>query len=148
MGSLAAGLVFGQPGTGWRAGQGGNFDPAQMVRMRVDRMAQRLNLTDAQKTQALKIFTDAETATQPIFTSIQQNHASLRDAVKKNDLATIDQVALTLGGLDGQITAIQAKADAAFYAILTPDQQSRYGTGPGGGRYGGGMMGRPGWGRQ
>lgn len=151
MGVVAAGLVLGQqstPGRGRRGMMGGNFDPAQMVQMRVDRLAQRLSLTDAQKTQATKIFTDAQTASQPIITSIQDNHTSLRDAVKKNDLGAIDQLSSTIGGLNGQLTSIQAKADAAFYAILTPDQQSKYGTGGMAGRFGGGMMGRPGWGRQ
>ena len=69
---------------------------------------------------------------------------SLVDAVKKNDTAAIDQVSANIGTLQGQLTAIQSKADAAFYAILTPDQQSKYHIGPmgGPGGMGPGMMGR------
>ncbi len=153
MGVVSLGLALGQqstPGRGRRGMMGGgNFDPAQMVQMRVDRLAQRLSLTDAQKTQATKIFTDAQTAAQPIHTSLQQNRTSLRDAVQKNDLGAIDQVSSTMGGLEGQLTSIQSKAEAAFYVILTPDQQAKYGTrGMGGGGMMGMPMGRPGWNRQ
>jgi hypothetical protein len=46
--------------------------------------------------------------------------------------------------LNGQLTAITAKAEAAFYAILTTDQQKIYATLPQGGRGGpGGPMGPP-----
>lgn len=152
MSAVSAGLVLGQPdpgpGRGRRGMMGGNFDQSQMVEMRVNRLTRRLGLTDAQKIQATKIFTDVHAASQPVVTSLRQNQASLRDAIKKNDLGAIDQLSSTIGGLQGQLTSIHAKAEAAFYAILTPDQQSKYRTGPfgmGGGMgpgYGGGMMNR------
>jgi len=49
-------------------------------------------------------------------------------------------VAANIGLLTGQIQAIQSKANAAFYAILTADQQTKFdqigfggfGPGPGG----------------
>jgi Spy/CpxP family protein refolding chaperone len=153
---VSLGLVFGQQsgaGRGRRGmGANGNFDPAAMLQRRIDMLASRLGLTADQKTQATKIYTDAQTAAQPIHTSIQQNRQSLSDAVKKNDAGAIDQLSSSIGLLDGQALAIQSKADAAFYAILTPDQQAKYGqAGPGGGgpgRFGGAPMGRPGWGRQ
>jgi Spy/CpxP family protein refolding chaperone len=130
-----------------------NFDPAAMLQRRIDMLTQKLSLTPAQVTQATKIYTDAQTATLPIQTGIQQNHQSLRDAVKKNDSGAIDQLSATIGTLEGQATSIQSKAEAAFYAILTPDQQAKYGQrgpgGPGGARFGGAPMGgRPGWNRQ
>jgi len=54
------------------------------------------------------------------------------------------------------VLSIQSKAEAAFYAILTPEQQAKYAEGPGGmgggprgmGGRGAGRMGRPDWGRQ
>lgn len=153
LGVASLGLVFGQaPGRGQRGmGGPGNFDPAAMLQRRIDNLSERLGLTDAQKTQATKIFTDAQTAAQPIRASIQQNHQSLREAVKKNDLGAIDQLSAGIGNLEGQAMSIQSKAEAAFWALLTPDQQAKYGQrggGPGRMGGGGGPMGRPGWGRQ
>src|SRR5215831_14544584 len=94
-------------------------DPATMIQMRVSMLTSQLSLTDAQKTSATTIFTDAYTASQSIQSSLRTNRQSLSDAVKKNDTATIDQLSVTTGTLTGQLTAIQTKADAAFYAILT-----------------------------
>ena len=94
-------------------------DPATMAQMRVNRLATELSLTDAQKTTALSIFTTAYTAAQTVQTNLQTNRQSLATAVKNNDAATIDQLAAASGTLSGQLTAINSKADAAFYAILT-----------------------------
>lgn len=150
---LSLGISFAQfgPGGGRRGmGAGANFDPAAMLQRRIDMLTQRLSLSDTQKTQATKIFTDAQTAAQPLQASIQQNQTSLQAAVKKNDLGAIDQLSSAIGGLHGQVLSIQSKADGAFYAILTPEQQAKYAEGPGGGMggRGAGRMGRPEWGRQ
>lgn len=147
--ALSAALTFAQgPGGRGPRGDGGTPpDPAQMVTMRVNMLAQRLSLTDAQKTQATKIFTDAVAAATNARTSIQDSHTKLTDAIKSNNSTAIDQLAVTIGQMEGQLTAINAKAEAAFYAILTPDQQAKYtpGRGPGmmGGRggFGGQRMG-------
>jgi hypothetical protein len=123
-------------------------DPATQAKMRVNMLSAQLNLTDAQKTSALSIFTAATTAAQTVQTSLQANRTSLADAIKANNTATIDQLAVTAGTLEGQLTAIDAKADAAFYAILTADQKTLYDSmphgGPGFGRGGPGGPGGPG----
>ncbi len=134
---LTAGLALAQ---GPRGGQMGGTppDPQAMIQMRVNFLASRLNLTDAQKTQATTIFTNAYNAGQSVRSSLQSNQQSMLNAVKKNDTAMIDQLAVTEGTLHGQLTAIQMKAEAAFYAILTADQQKLYDSMP----HGGGPMGR------
>jgi Spy/CpxP family protein refolding chaperone len=140
MAALSAALVFAQ-----RQGPGrmnGNPpDPASMIQMRVNRLAAELNLTDAQKAQATTIFTDAHNAGQSIRTSMQSNRQALSDAVKKNDTAAIDQLSATAGALSGQMTAIDSKAEAAFYAILTDDQKAKFDSMP---RFGPGGPGGPG----
>lgn len=118
-------------------------DPQTMIARRVDFLTTLLNLSDAQKAQALTIFTDAAKAGQTVRTELQANHDSLRAAVKKNDTATIDALAIAAGTLSGQMTAIESKADAAFYAILTADQQAKYDAMPRG-RGGPGGPGGPG----
>ncbi len=116
-------LAFAQ---GPRNGGGSPPDAATMIKMRVEFLANRLNLTEAQKTQATAIFTDAHTASETLRTNMQTARQSLLAAVKKNDTAAIDQLAVTIGALTGQLTAIESKAEAAFYSILTADQQAQY----------------------
>ncbi len=104
-----------------------------MVQMKVAYLTSLLSLTSAQQTQATTIFTNAVTAGQTIHTSLQTDQDSLATAVKANNTATIEQVSAAMGTLQGQLTAINAKADAAFYAILTADQQTKYDSMPHGG---------------
>ncbi|MBZ5584576.1 MAG: Spy/CpxP family protein refolding chaperone [Acidobacteriia bacterium] len=128
---------------------GAPLDPQTMVQMRVARLAVELNLTDAQKASVTTIYTNAYTAGQSLETSLQTNRQSLSDAIKKNDTAAIDQLCAANGVLTGQLTAIDSKAEAAVYAILTADQKTLYDSMPRGGPGGrGGRMGPMGFGPQ
>lgn len=100
-------------------------DPATRVQHRVARLTALLNLTADQASQATTIFTNAQNALAPFQTSLSQARQALPAAVKSNAAATIDQLATQIGSATAQITAIQNKADAAFYAILTADQQTK-----------------------
>ncbi|MBC8167274.1 MAG: Spy/CpxP family protein refolding chaperone [Bryobacteraceae bacterium] len=121
--ALSAAFLLAQgPGTRF----GSPPDPARMIERRVNMLANRLTLTDSQKSQATVIYTQAQTAGATIRTSIQPIFTSLSTAVKSNATATIDQLSAQLGTLTGQLTAIDRKADAAFYVILTPEQQAKF----------------------
>lgn len=136
----AAALTFAQTSTtGTASGTATPPTPATLAQMKVNRLAIQLGLADAQKTSALSIFTTAYTNAQTPQTNLQTAQTSLRDAIKANNTAQIDQLATTIGTLQAQITSINAKADAAFYALLTADQKTLYDTHPGGGRGPGGM---------
>jgi len=112
-------------------------DPATIVQNRVARLTTLLGLSTTQASQATTIFTNAQTALAPFETSLTQARQALPAAVQSNATATIDQLATTIGSATAQITSIQNKADAAFYAILTADQQTKLGQG--GGRGAGGF---------
>lgn len=117
-------------------------DPATVVANQVARLTQLLTLTTAQATQATTIFTNALTAVTPLQTTLNTDRTSLQAAIKTNSTATIDQLATSIGALTGQIIAIQNKADAAFYAILTTAQQTTLDSSGGfGGRGGPGGFG-------
>ena len=118
-------------------------DPATMVQRHVAHLTTLLSLTTAQQTQATTILTNAATANSGLSANMKTAHQSLSDAVKKDDLATIDSAATTLGGLSGQRIGTDAKAQAAIYAILTPDQQTKLTAleSQGGWHQGMGMMG-------
>lgn len=123
----------------------GTPDPQTMAERRVNMLVRLLNLTDAQKASATTIYVDAYSASQNLQTSLRSNRESVSEAVKKNDTAAIDSLALTLGTLTGQIAAIEGKAEAAFYLLLTADQKTKYDSVPRGGPMGPGGRGPAGF---
>jgi Spy/CpxP family protein refolding chaperone len=129
-------------------------NPATIAERQVNRFTRLLGLTDAQQQQATRIFTDAGTAAVGLFASIRTVREDLHAAVQHNDLGTIKLDAAKIGDLTNQLTVAEATAQASFYAILTPDQQTRLtqfearrrgrfgpGFGPGPGGMGPGGMG-------
>lgn len=146
--ALSAAMAFAQHGPRAAGMAGTPPDPATMIQNRVDHLATLLTLTDAQKTQAITIFTTAQTANTALRTQEQTARTALETAVKANDVAGITVAANTLGTLSAQRLANDAKAQAAFYALLTADQKTKFDTlhqgGPGfggPGPRGMGMMG-------
>jgi Spy/CpxP family protein refolding chaperone len=112
-------------------------DPAKFVQRRIEHLTSELSLTTAQQQQATTIFTNAATGAAALRDGSTTARQSLSAAVKANDTTGIDLASTTIGNLTGQLTAINAKADAAFYQILTPDQQTKFNSlrgsgGPGG----------------
>lgn len=101
-------------------------DPQKMLQGRVDRLANQLNLTEAQKSQAAKIFGSSAQTVQTLRQQLHGTRKSLQAAVKANDPGQIDQLSNALGALTAQFTAIESKTEAQFNAILTPDQQARH----------------------
>lgn len=111
-------------------------DPATRIAMKVTMLTARLSLTEAQKTQATTIFTQAATESATPRATSETLRTQLRDAVKTNNIGTINQLTITLGTLSGQLTAIELRAEAAFYAILTAEQKTKYDAGQGHGGFG------------
>ncbi len=101
-------------------------DPAQMVQHRVDFLTQKLGLSTEQQQQATTIFTNAATNAQSSHDQMKAARESLQAAVTKNDGAAIDQAANSMANLMAQLISTHAKAEAAFYQTLTPDQQAKY----------------------
>ena len=87
------------------------------------RLAQALNLSDAQKEQAKTIFQQAKQNAQPLAQQLKQNREALAAAVKANDAAQIHSLAAQQGNLRGQMVAIRSEAMAKVYSTLTPDQK-------------------------
>jgi Spy/CpxP family protein refolding chaperone len=123
----AAGMTFAQttPAPGNPAPGTGTGRRA-FVQHRFQRMAQALNLTDAQKEQAKAAFQQARQDAQPIRAQLKQNRQSIADAVKAGKSeAEIRELAGTTGTLAGQLAAIRATTWAKVYATLTPDQRDK-----------------------
>ena len=111
--ALAAGMLLADtPAAQNRQGRG------------IERMSTVLGLTDAQKAQAKAIFDAEHQAAQPLFKQIRTLRQSLHSAATGGG-GDVDQLSSQLGTLTGQLSAIHTKSMAQFYAMLTPDQQTK-----------------------
>ena len=91
---------------------------------RVQMLTQKQSLTAEQQSQAKAIFASARSSESALRASLKTSHQALNDAVKSNNPASIEQLAASMGNLTAQLTVAEAKARAAFYQILTPEQRS------------------------
>jgi Spy/CpxP family protein refolding chaperone len=138
---LTAGILFGQTA-------GTPPTPAQRIANQVSRLTTLLSLNSAQQTQATAIWTQEQTALSGVRDNMRTAHTALKTAIEANDTATIAAQATQIGELTTQEISARATAEAAFYAILTADQQTKFKQlrgGPGGfGGHGPGGPGGPG----
>ena len=84
-----------------------------------------LSLTTAQRQQAAAIFAGAANARISVSSSLKAGRKALRDAVKNNDTGSISQASTAIGSLTSQHISYGALANAAFFQLLTPDQQTK-----------------------
>ena len=121
--ALSASFIWSQTTSGTPLPQ---RTPAQIAAARVARLTKLLDLTSAQQATATTIFTTEETTLAGLATNFQTQHSALQTAVLGNDPAAITAAAGQIGTLTTQRVTADANARAAFYAILTPDQQTKY----------------------
>jgi Spy/CpxP family protein refolding chaperone len=100
-------------------------DPAKMAQRHLDFLTKQLSLTPQQQQQASSIFSEAASNAKATHDQMRTAHDSLKAAIQKNDSAGIEQAANTIGNLTTQMISSHAKAQAAFYQTLTPDQQTK-----------------------
>ncbi|HEX9254694.1 MAG TPA: Spy/CpxP family protein refolding chaperone [Candidatus Angelobacter sp.] len=100
-------------------------DPAKMAQHRIDFLTKQLSLTPQQQQQATTIFGEITNNAKATHDQMRTAHDNLKAAIQKNDAAGIEQAANTIGTLTTQMTVAHAKAQAAFYQILTPEQQAK-----------------------
>ena len=101
-------------------------DPQQHIQDHVKFLTTVLSLTPQQQQQATTIFTNASASHSQVHDSMKTAHQALETAIKNNDAAGIEQASTQIGNLIAQMTASHAKAQAAFYQILTPEQQTKF----------------------
>ena len=98
------------------------------AREMVDQMASRFALSESQKQQALVVYMKVEEDSRPLEMKIGEQRMALRDAVKNGVPEwQIDQMAGAVGALTAQITAIETKGEARFYALLNAEQRQKWG---------------------
>jgi Spy/CpxP family protein refolding chaperone len=128
IGALAAGMAFAQaasPSTSGNPPAGAHRAAPNRARQHLDDIAQKLNLSDAQRQQFHTIFREARQSAMPIREELRANRQALAAAVKTDKTGEIQQLATTRGKLMGQMTAIYSEARAKFYQTLTPEQRAK-----------------------
>jgi Spy/CpxP family protein refolding chaperone len=100
-------------------------DPEKMAQHHLDFLTKQLSLTAQQQQQATTIFSGVANNAKATHDQMRTAHDSLKAAIQKNDTAGIEQAANTIGTLTTQMTVTHAKAQAAFYQTLTPEQQTK-----------------------
>lgn len=107
------------------AQQGNPPDPAKMGQHRIEFLTKQLSLTAQQQQQATTIFGEIGNNAKATHDQMRTAHDNLKTAIQKNDAAGIEQAANAIGSLNTQMILAHAKAQAAFYQILTPEQQAK-----------------------
>ena len=87
-------------------------------------MAQRLNLTDAQKTQIHQLRETTRQQNQQLFADVRSKRQELHALTNANDPRAGD-VHAQLEALRPQLKAVRQEQHAAFVNILTPDQRTQ-----------------------
>jgi Spy/CpxP family protein refolding chaperone len=100
--------------------------PAQQVANKVARLTAILTLTPAQQGTATTIFTTEQSALSTVGASMKTARTALKTAVLANDTAGISTQSAAIGSLTTQEVQAQSTANADFYAMLTPTQQTQY----------------------
>jgi Spy/CpxP family protein refolding chaperone len=101
-------------------------NPATMAQHRVKFLTTLLTLNASQQTSATTIFTNQYTANAAPQASLRTYRQNLKTAIQNNDAGSMSQAANQIGTLTAQITLTDAQADAQFYQILSPVQQTQW----------------------
>jgi protein CpxP len=116
--ALVTGMVFAQ-GPGLGLGKAG-------LRGAGRRVANQLDLTDAQKQQARSIMEQTRRDAAPLRQELKQNRKALNEAVQAGKSeAEIRQLAAAQGNTLGQLLALRSQARARMVSQLTPEQKAK-----------------------
>jgi len=132
-GTLAFTPAFGQPGPGFRGpgGHGGHGGPGDGFAGPhfLGRLADKLDLTDAQREQAKAILEAERTANEPTVEELQANREALRAASRfgafEENEAEITSLAQRQGELHALLIVSKERVKSQLYQILTPEQQQQ-----------------------
>ena len=107
---------------GWGGGCRGNHQHHNFRKL-----AKKLALTDAQKSQVKTIFQGNKVVVKPIFASLHAEQKKLHalmhaDPLDDAAVAAIRAETATIAGIQGDLNVNRAKVGAQFRAILTPAQ--------------------------
>jgi protein CpxP len=122
---LGASLAFAAAGEGHEGGNGWGRHGGKRGGFGA-KLAQELNLTDAQKTQIKSIRKASHEQNAAFF---EQSRATMKQfftAKKANDTATMDSLKPAMEANRTQMKQIRAAEETSIAAVLTPDQNAKW----------------------
>lgn len=120
--TLSASLAFAGPHEGGKRGKGGRHGRAELS----ERLAEKLNLTDAQKSQLRAINEGFRANNKATFESSRALRQELREAKKANDTAKLEALKPQLEAQRTQMRQLREAHQAQIVAILTPEQRAQW----------------------
>jgi len=99
-----------------------------MFEMHLQKMAQKLNLTEEQQTAAKQLFQDLKAKTAPIHQAQQALHTQLKAALAapNPDAATVGQVVIQMHQNRAQLKPAMEAFHQQIEALLNPDQLAKF----------------------
>ena len=94
--------------------------------MRVERLAQKLDLTDAQQEQIAAIIEASSNTRESLQEKMQNNREALSEAMASDNSASVRSLADQKGDLIAELTVLRASDRSQIKAILTPEQQEEF----------------------
>ncbi|HEY6340604.1 MAG TPA: Spy/CpxP family protein refolding chaperone [Bryobacteraceae bacterium] len=91
-----------------------------------EHLAKELNLTPDQQTKVRAIFADTHQRAQALEPKMREQREALKTAVKAGNDREIDRILQQNAQLNADFQAMHVKAMAKVYALLTPDQKTKF----------------------
>jgi Spy/CpxP family protein refolding chaperone len=93
-----------------------------------EKYAQKLNLTDAQKTQIADLDKNFRETNKALFEASHQTREQFKAARDANDTAKLDALRPAMESQRAQMKQLRDAQDAKIKAILTPEQRAQFDT--------------------
>ena len=92
---------------------------------RIDRMAKKLHLTEAQKEQVKAILASERDKIEPLRQQLAENRENLRKAIEADPFneATVRALAASQNETRVELVVFRARTKSQIYALLTPEQR-------------------------
>lgn len=123
--TLSASLAFAAPGDGFK-GKGGKRGRHGHGAGFVEKMAAKLNLTDAQKSQIAAINQGFRANNKAAFEGSRELRQQFREAKKANDTAKLESLKPQMDAQRTQMKQLREAHRAQILAVLTPDQRTQW----------------------
>ena len=122
--ALSATMAFAAPGNGQEGkrghGRGGHGEAFGAG------VAQKLNLTDAQKQQIRQLSQGFRASNKVFFDTHRQTMKDFRAAKQANDTARVESLKATLDAQRVQVRELRSQLKQQLLTVLTPEQRAQY----------------------
>lgn len=120
--TLTASLAFAAPHQGGKMGRHGRGARAAISH----RMAEKLNLTDAQREQIRTLRSGFREQNKAFFESSRAARKEFREAKRANDTAKLEQLKPAMEAQRAQFKELRTAHQQQILAVLTPEQRTQF----------------------